>query len=103
MLHHIKSRQELDSLGLNLPRSVQEELCRCVAYPDEGIALIAENVEDVCEARKLVDFESHPAEWVNHLDGGFLSALFVVNNSFTIALILPTNIAPNSVLAELEA
>ena len=102
MLHHIKSRQELDSLGLKLPRSVQEELCRCVAFPDEGIALIAEDLEDVCAARRLVDFERHPAEWVNRLDGGFLSALFVMNNSFTIALFLPAHIAPDAILKELE-
>lgn len=102
MLHHIKSRQELDVLGLKLPRSVQEELCRYVAFPDEGVALIAESAEDVCAVRRLVDFERHPAEWVNRLDGGFLLALFVMNNSFTIALVLPTNIAPKFLLAELE-
>lgn len=102
MLYHIKSRQELDSLGLKLPQSVQEELCRCVAFPGEGTALIAENVEDICAARRLVDFERHPAEWVNRLDGGFLSALFVMNNSFTIALFLPTNIAPEVIAKELE-
>lgn len=101
MLYHIKSRQELDSLGLKLPQSVQEELCRCVAFPDEGVALIAENVEDVCAARRYVDFERHPAEWVNRLEGGFLSALFVMNNSFTITLFLPKNIAPEAITKEM--
>lgn len=102
MLHHIKYKQDLDSLGLNLSRSVQEEIWRCVAFPGEGIALIAEDMEDICEARRFVDFERHPAEWVNCLDDGFLSALFVMNNSFTITLLLPKNIAPEAITKEME-
>lgn len=89
-------------MGFKLPRSVQKELCHYIDFPDEGVALIAENVEDVCAARRLVDFERHPAEWVNRLEGGFLSALFVMNNSFTIALFLPAHIAPAAILRELE-
>ena len=102
MLYCIRNRQELDSLALKLPQSVQDEVLRCVAFPNEGLALIADVADDICEARKIVDFMSHPAEWVNHLDGDFLSALFVINNSFTITLFLPADIAPDTILRELE-
>lgn len=102
LLHHIQSKQELDSLCLKLPQGVQDELLRCVAFPGEGLALIAEDMEDVCKVRDIVDFETHPAEWVNPLDGNFLSALFIMNNSFAITLVLPTNVAPKSILSELE-
>lgn len=102
MLYRIQTEQDLDSLRLKLPQGVQDELLRCVAFPGEGIALIAEDTQDICEARKLVDFEAHPAEWVNRLDGGFLSALYVMNNSFTVTLFLSSDIAPDAILQELE-
>lgn len=101
LLHYIQSKQELDSLCLKLPQGVQDELLRCVAFPGEGLTLIAEDMEDVCKVRDIVDFETHPAEWVNCLDGGFLSALFVMNNSFTITLFLPKNIAPEAITKEM--
>lgn len=102
MLYRIQNRQELDSLALKLPQSIQDEVFRCVAYPDEGLALIAEDADDICEARKIVDFISHPVEWINRLDENFLSALFVMNNSFVITLFMPANIAPDIILKELE-
>lgn len=102
MLYCIRNRQELDSLALKLPQSVQDEVFRCVDFPDEGLVLIAEVSDDICEARKIVDFISHPAEWVNRLDGNILSALFVMNTSFTITLFLPADIAPDTILKELE-
>ncbi len=102
LLYRIQTKQDMDALCLNLPQNVLDEVFRCVAFPDEGLALIAEDADDICEARKIVDFVSHPAEWVNRLDGNFLSALFVMNNSFTITLFLPADIAPNAFLQELE-
>lgn len=102
MLYRIKSKQDLDSLRLKLPQGAEDELLRCVAFPGEGLALIAEDAQDVCEARRFVDFETHPAEWVNRLDGGFLSALYVMNNSFTVSLFLSSDIAPDAILQELE-
>ena len=92
----------MDDLCLNLPQNVVDEVFRCVAFPDEGLALIAEDMNDIYEARKVVDFISHPAEWVNRLAGNYLSALFVMNNSFVITLFLPADIAPDTILKELE-
>ena len=102
MLYYVQTRQELDSLGLKLPKSVQKELLRSTAYPAECIALIAEDREDISEARSVIDYAIHPAEWVNRLDDGWLSALYVINNSFTVTLLLPADIAPDTILRELE-
>lgn len=102
MLYHVQTRQELDSLGLELPQSVQEELLRSTEYPDEGFALIAENWEDISKARSFIDYTIHSCEWVNCLDCGWLSALYVINNGFTVTLLLPADIAPDSLLRELE-
>ncbi len=101
MLYRIHTRQELDMLDLDLPESVRKELLRCTAFPREGIALIVENAEDIPEVKKTVDYMAHPCEWVNCLDGGYLSALYVINNSFTVTLIVPAHIAPDSILSEL--
>ena len=62
MLYHVQTRQELNSLGLKLPQSVQAELLRSTEYPDEGITLIAENKEDISEARSVIDYAVHPCE-----------------------------------------
>ena len=42
-------------MDLELPQSVQEELLRSTKYPDEGFDLIAENKEDIAEARSVID------------------------------------------------
>ena len=102
MLYRIQTRQELNTLGLRLPQSVMDELLRSTAYPSEGIALIAEDREDIAEVRKTVDYIHHPCEWVNRLKGGWLSALYVINNSFTVTLLIPADIAPDTILQELE-
>ena len=102
MLYRIQTRQDLDSLALKLPKSVREELLRSTAYPDECITLIAENREDISEARSFIDYTQHPCEWVKRLDCGWLSALYVINNSFTITLFLPADFAPDAILRELE-
>lgn len=102
MLYRIQRKQDMDGLCLNLPQNVVDEVFRCVAYPGEGLVLIAESADDICEARKIVDFISHPAEWVNRLDGNYLSALFVMNNSFVITLFMPADVAPDTILKEAE-
>ena len=102
MLYHVQTKQDLDSLGLELPQSVQKELLRSTEYLDEGFALIAENKEDISKARSFIDYTVHPVEWVNRLAGGWLSALYVINNSFTVTLFLPADIAPDTILQELE-
>ena len=102
MLYYVQTKRELDSLGLKLPKSVQEELLRSTAYPEEGIALIAENREDISKARSFIDYTIHPCEWVSRLDGDWISSLFVISNSFTVTLLFPTDIAPEAILRELE-
>lgn len=102
MLYRIETRQELNTLDLRFPKSVMDELLRCTAYPTEGIALIAEGREDIAEVRETVDYTHHPCEWVNRLNGGWLSALYVINNSFTVTLLIPADIAPDIILQELE-
>lgn len=102
MLYRIQTRQELNTLGLKFPRSVVDELLHCTAYPSEGVALIVETREDISKVRETVDYNLYPCEWVNRLDGGWLSALYVINNSFTVTLLIPAHIAPDIILQELE-
>lgn len=53
-------------------------------------------------ARRFIDCTVDPCEWVNRLDCGWLSALYVLSNSFTVTLLLPRDIAPDVILQELE-
>ncbi len=116
MLYMVGTLRETDKLESKLPDSVFTELVRGIAIldceygedrnyrEDGGYSLIAETAEDVQEVKKYVDYESHLCEWVTFIgkDSGYLSALFIMNNDFSIMLYLPSAVAPNILLEEVE-
>ncbi len=116
MLYMVGTLCETDKLESKLPDSVFTELVRGIAILDceygegrnyqeyGGYSLIAETAEDVQEVKKYVDYESHSCEWVTSIgkDSGYLSALFIMNNDFSIMLYLPSAVAPNVLLEEVE-
>ena len=67
-----------------------------------GYSLIAETLEDVNQIRAIIDFEQHLPEWVDRLDGDYLSALYLLNDDYSIVVFMPTAIAPETLLHELE-
>lgn len=114
MLYCIGTYREATALPVAFPADVKQKLLCSTAYLDSeygakrnylesgGYSLIAQTYEDLLKAKEVVDFEVHPCEWVNRLDGDFLSALFVINDDFTISLFMPVEIAPKAILKELE-
>lgn len=116
MLHIVGTMREISKLEVKLPVSVFTELVRSVAILDYeygenrdyrvhgGYSLIAETAEDIREAKNYVDYESHPAEWVTSIDkvSGYLSALYILSNDFSIMLYLPAAVAPTVILDEVE-
>lgn len=115
MLYRVGTKKELSPLLCDLPEKVYAELLRGLAildaeYGDDrdslligGFSLIAENREDVSQIKTYVDYDRHPPEWVTKISTtGYLSALFIMNNDFSIMVYLPEAICPEVIKRELE-
>lgn len=112
MLYMVGTLCETDKLETKLPVSVFTELVRGIAVLDSkygenrnyqecgGYSLIAETTEDIQEIKNYMDYESHPAEWVTSIgkDSSYLSALYILNDDFSIMLYMPAAIAPTVIL-----
>lgn len=114
MLYRIGTVKEIRPLYGKFHEDVIEQLHYCTrtldaSYgPDRdylqsgGYSLIAETEEDFSGIRKIIDFDTHPCEWVDRLDGDFLSALFLLNDDYSIVVFIPIAIALPALLSELE-
>ena len=113
MLYRVGTESEIPMVEEILPLPVLKALLKCTVLLDYayspnrrylqvgGYSLIAQTREDVEEMRKAVDFTTHPCEWVDRI-GDFISALYLLNDDFSIVLFIPAAIAPETILNELE-
>jgi len=67
-----------------------------------GYSLIAETADDLASIREIIDFDTHPCEWADRLDEEYLSALYLLNDEFSIVVFMPVTVAPPALLSELE-
>ncbi len=69
-----------------------------------GYSVILETIEDLAELRQIVDYERHPCEWAveESCNCGYLAALFILNDDFSIMAYMPIAIAPNIILKDME-
>ena len=116
MLYKVGTTKELSFLKNRLPDQVYSEVFRGVAILDGeygaerdylksgGYSVIVETKEDILALKKIVDFNTHFCEWVTTIskDTGYLSALFLINDDFSIMAYIPRKIAPDAILRELE-
>ena len=114
MLYRIGTVKEIKPLYGKFNEDVIAQLYHCTKVLDDiygadrnylqsgGYSLIAETLEDVSAIGETIDFETHPCEWADPLDGGFLSALYLLNDDFSIVVFMPVAIAPHTLRSELE-
>lgn len=115
MLYRIGLESELPMLPSHIPKRVRTEILKGLIVLDceyghdrdylesGGYSVIAETSEDVCEFKELVNYDSHPCEWATRISWtGYLSALFILNDDFTIMVYMPISIAPEAILRDLE-
>lgn len=116
MLYKIGTLKELDAADLDLPQDVLTELTRDLAILDGeygadrdwmetgGYSAIIETRNDLTEFAKIVDYIHHPCEWATRLgrNSGWLSALFLFGNEFSIMAFMPIDVAPTAILKDLE-
>lgn len=116
MLYRIGTQKEILSLRSKLPECAIGELLRCTAVLDAeygaerdnlksgGYTLIAETAEDVQTIKNTIDYDIHPCEWAEIIgkNNEYISALYLLNDDFSVVVLLPSAVAPEAVRKELE-
>ena len=115
MLYRIGHKKDVYSCGCKFPKRALQEVYTGLMVLDEtysydrnwdqegGYSILAETAEDVEAVKAYVDWERHPPEWVTSISyTKIISALFIMNNDFSIMVYMPQEVAPQSLLDELE-
>jgi hypothetical protein len=114
MLYRVGTVREIRELKHKFSLEVLGQLFVCTAILDDaygedrdylqsgGYSLIAETTEDISGIREIIDLDTHPCEWADRLEGDFLSALYLLNDDFSVVVFIPIAIAPSTLLSELE-
>ena len=115
MLYTLGTANELSLLPSHLPEELRTEILTGLVVLDAeygefrnylesgGYSVIAETVKDIPGLKAIIDYEKHPCEWATKIDRtGFISALYILNNDFSIMVYLPQDIAPTEIITELE-
>ena len=115
MLYRIGHKKDVYSCGYKFPRRALQEVHTGLMILDEeygydrnweesgGYAILLDAAEDLQTLKAYVDYEKHPPEWVTLISyTKIISALFILNNDFSIIVYMPQNVAPQSLLNELE-
>ena len=115
MLYTIGTSNELSLLPSHLPEELCTEILTGLVVLDAeysesrnylesgGYSVIAETIKDIPGLKAIVDYEKHPCEWATKIGRtGYISALFILSNSFSIMVYLPQDIAPTEIITELE-
>lgn len=115
MLYYIGTTKEVSILEGQLPNQLVSEICRGVVvldaeygeerdyFRDGGYSLIVETAEDLQQASERFAPNRHLCEWATKIGNtGYASALYILNNEFTVMLYLPLSIANNDILENLE-
>ena len=116
MLYRIGTMDELSATAISLPEPVLADLSRTtIALANTygphrnyllsgGYSLIVEGEHDIPYLKQIINYDSHPCEWANEVaeGSGYLSALYLLNNDFSITVYMPIAIAPIAIKTELE-
>ena len=116
LLYRIGTEHEFPTLANKLPERVLTEILRGIVILDAeygadrnyllegGYSLIVESTEDISQLKDIIDFDTHPCEWATRIgrDTGYLSALYLLNDDFSIMVYTPIAIAPDTILKDLE-
>lgn len=115
MLYRIGTGTELSSVSDVFHSSILLELNRYIGVLDReygsdrdylecgGYAMLAQTMDDMLAVKDVVDYDVHPCEWATRLwqGTGYVSALYLMNNEFTILVFMPEVFAPIDVLEEM--
>ena len=116
MLHIIETKEKLSAVAKAVPSAIHTELLALVMRLDAeygadrdpldegGYAIVITDADDLAALRSIIDIDNHPCEWAQRTgkDGSFCYALYLLNDDFSITVYMPVDIAPNTILQDLE-
>ena len=115
MYYCLGTVRECAALEGKVPQRVLGEVLRGLAVLDSefgedrdyfergGFSLLASTEVDLCKARELFDDRWHYCEWSTRLgDSGYISALYLLSNEFSVMLYTKESLANEDILENLE-
>ncbi len=115
MLYRIGHTREVAMLPGHLPKKLLTEIFHGLVvldaeYGEErdymesgGYSLIAENREDILEMKKYLNVVSGLPEWATEIGStGYVSALYIRNDDFSVMVYMPLETIPDEIRKELE-
>ena len=115
MLYRIGLVSEIPTLPSSIPKQVRTEVTQGLVVLDceygsdrdylesGGCSILIENADDLELLKAIVDYDKHPSEWATRIGKtGYASALFIMNNDYSILVYMPIEILPEILLSELE-
>ena len=115
MLYRIGLVSEIHTLPSSIPKQVRNEITQGLVVLDceygsdrdylesGGCSILIENAEDLELLKAIVDYDRHPCEWATRIGKtGYSSALFIMNDDYSILVYMPVDICPDAILSELE-
>lgn len=115
MLYCVGTAQETTTIQSLFPGKVVEEVLTGAVVRDAeygcnrdykkigGYSLLAETKKDIQRFKDIINYETHPCEWATRIGStGYVSALYILNDDFTIDIFMPLAIAPEAILKDLE-
>ena len=115
MLYQLGTTKEVALLPCHLPDELLTEVLTGLVVLDAeygadrdykesgGYSLIAENRDDLSKLNEIINTNIHAPEWATHIGStGFVSALYIMNDDFSIMVYLPLEIAAAPIKLELE-
>lgn len=115
MLYTIGTTAEIPTLPSHLPQKLVTEVFQGLVILDAeygsdrnylesgGYSIIAETSDDIQKFRHTLNIETREPEWVTWIGNtGYISALYIMNNDFSIMVYMPAAIMPEIIRKELE-
>lgn len=115
MLYTIGTAAEVSTLPSHLPEKLVTEVFQGLVILDAeygsdrnylesgGYSIIAETSDDIRKFIHTLNIETREPEWATRIGNtGFISALYIMNDDFSIMVYIPTAIMPEIIRKELE-
>ena len=114
MLYTIGTTAEIPTLPSHFPEKLVTEIFQgliildCEHEPTRnylevgGYSIIAETEEDI-SSFKHINLHTRQPEWATFIGNtGYISALYILNNDFSVMIYMPATVAPTIIRKELE-
>lgn len=115
MLYTIGTTAEIPTLPSHLPEKLVTEIFQGLVILDAeyeptrnyleigGYSVVMETPLDIQQFSRIINIETRHPEWATFIGNtGYISALYIMNNDFSVMVYMPATVAPTIIRKELE-